>query len=286
MDQRIIDLYDDYTHVHLDRRLFLDRLAKLAGGAAAGAALLPLLEARNAAAQVAADDARLQAETVRFPGTAGEVAGYLAKPGSGGALPGIVVIHENRGLTPHIRDVARRLAVAGYVAFGPDLLSPAGGTPDDADAARDMIGKLDRPATIANVKAAIDWLRGRDDTAQRVGLVGFCWGGGLVGQVAAAAPDLDAGVIFYGPPPDPAQAAQIKAPLLLHYAGLDDRVNAGIPAFRAALDKAGVRYTFHMYEGANHAFHNDASPARYDAAAAKLAWQRTLDFFGQMLKQG
>lgn len=287
MDQRVIDLYDEYTHVHLDRRLFLDRLARLTGGAAAAMALLPLLEARNAVAQVAEGDPGLHTETTGFAAPTGQITGYLARPRpSGPPLPGVVVIHENRGLTPYIRDVARRLATSGYVAFAPDLLSPMGGTPADPDIARDMIGKLDRSETVANARAAVEWLRGRDDTTRRAGMVGFCWGGGLIGQVAAAAPDLNAAVVFYGAPPEPAKAAAIKAPLLLHYAGLDERINTQVPAFREALDKTGVTYELHMYEGANHAFHNDGSPARYHPEAARLAWQRTLAFFERTLRQG
>jgi carboxymethylenebutenolidase len=285
MDQRFIDLYDEYTHAPLDRRTFLERLAGLAGGMGAALAVLPLLQAsKAAAAQVEPGDARLHTETASFKGATGDVRGYLAKPKDAKKpLPGIVVIHENRGLNPHTEDVARRAALGGYVAFAPDFLSPSGGTPENEDTAREMIGKLDADSTLQNAVAAVKWLRDRDDTTDRTGAVGFCWGGGMIGRLATADPTLKAGVIFYGRTPDPAEAAKIKAALLMHYAGLDERINANVPAFKAALDAAGVKYTAHMYEGKNHAFHNDTSAARYDAEAAKLAWDRTMEFFGKHL---
>lgn len=286
MDQRIIDLYDEYTHAPLDRRTFLERLATLTGGMAAATALVPLLQAsKAAAAQVAPDDARLGAEPVKFPGASGELRGYLAKARDAKAsAPGVVVIHENRGLNAHTEDVARRAALAGYVALAPDFLSPAGGTPSNEDTARETIGKLDAAQTLQNAIAAVKWLRDRADTTDRIGAVGFCWGGGLVGRLAVADPTLAAGVVFYGSTPDLAGVANIKAALLLHYAGLDERINANVPTFQAALDQAGVRYTLNRYEGVNHAFHNDTSTARYDAAAAKLAWDRTVAFFDSTLK--
>lgn len=287
MDQRIIDLYDEYTHKPLDRRTFLERLATLTGGMAAASALVPLLQANQAvAAQIAEDDARLTTETVKFAGAAGEMSGYLAKSRDAkGAAPGVIVIHENRGLNAHTQDVARRAALAGYVALAPDFLSPAGGTPQNEDTAREMIGKLDPGQTVQNAIAAAKWLRDRDDTTDRIGAVGFCWGGGLVGRLAVVDPTLAAGVVFYGAAPDTAGVPNIKAALLLNYAGLDERINANVPAFQAALDKAGVRYTLHRYEGVQHAFHNDTSAARYDAAAAKLAWERTIAFFDSELKR-
>lgn len=286
MDQRIIDLYDEYTHRPLDRRTFLERLATLTGGMAAATAIVPLLQANQAAAaQIAEDDARLATETVKFAGAGGEVSGYLAKARDArAAAPGVIVIHENRGLNAHTQDVARRAALAGYVALAADFLSPAGGTPPNEDAAREMIGKLDREQTVQNAIAAVKWLRDRDDTTDRVGAVGFCWGGGLVGRLAVADPTLTAGVVFYGQTPDLAGVPNIKAALLLNYAGLDERINANVPAFQAVLDTAGVRYTLHRYEGVNHAFHNDTSAARYDVAAAKLAWERTVAFFDGTLK--
>ena len=284
MDQKIIDLYDEYTHAPLDRRVFLERLAALTGSVAAAIAALPLLENRAVAAVVAPDDARVAASTVDFPGQDSAVKGYLAKPASGTKFGAVVVIHENRGLNGHIEDVTRRLAVAGFLAMAPDLLSPLGGTPANEDQARDMIGKLDVKATVANAMQAVAFLRAHADGNGKVGAVGFCWGGGLVNQLAVHDPTLNAAVAYYGMQPDPADVPKIKAPLLLHYGGLDNRIDAGIPAYKAALDKAGVSYKVYVYEGANHAFNNDTSAERYNAEAAKLAWDRTLAFFAEKLK--
>ena len=284
MDQRIIDLYDEYTHAPLDRRVFLERLATLTGGTAAAIAILPLLENRAVAAVVEPNDSRIAATNVTFPGQTGEVKGYLVKPAAGGKAGAVVVIHENRGLNAHIEDVARRLAVGGFLALAVDFLSPAGGTPTDEDQARDMIGKLDPAQTTANAVAAVAYLRSSSDGNGKVGAVGFCWGGGLVNQLAVNDPTLDAAVAYYGRTPDPADVPKIKAPLLLHYAGQDTRINEGVPAFQQALDKAGVTYTLHMYEGAQHAFNNDTSAERYNPEAAKLAWDRTLAFFAEKLK--
>jgi carboxymethylenebutenolidase len=285
MRQEIIQLYDEYTHERLDRRIFMDRLARMAGGTAAAAALLPVLQANSAkAAIVPPDDARLQTEQVTFPGAAGEVQGYLARPADAqGPLPGVVVIHENRGLNPHIEDVARRVALEGFVALAPDFLSPQGGTPADEDQAREMIRQLDQQQTIQNALAAVDFLEGYEATTDKVGVVGFCWGGALANEVAVNSANVDAVVPFYGRQPASSQVSKIRAPLLLHYAGLDERINAGIPEYEQALKDAGVDYTIHMYEGANHAFHNDTSEARYDPQAAELAWTRTIDFFKQHL---
>ncbi len=257
----------------------------MAGGSAAAAALLPLLRANHAkAAIVPPDDARVRAERITFPGATGEVQAYLARPADApGALPGVVVIHENRGLNPHIEDVARRLALEGFVALAPDFLSPKGGTPADEDQARELIGQLDQQQTIQNALAAVDFLKGNDATTGKVGVVGFCWGGALANQIAVNSAEVDAVVPFYGRQPASGDVARIRAPLLLHYAGLDERINAGIPEYERALKEAGVNYTIYMYEGANHAFHNDTSEARYDPAAARLAWSRTIDFFKQHL---
>jgi carboxymethylenebutenolidase len=285
MRQEIIQLYDDYTHERLDRRIFMDRLAKMAGGTAAAAALVPVLKANYAkAAIVPADDPRLQTERVTFEGATGDVAAYLVRPAdAAGALPGVIVIHENRGLNPHIEDVARRMALEGFVALAPDFLSPAGGTPEDEDRAREMIGELDQQQTIQNALAAVDFLEGHDATTDRVGVIGFCWGGGLANQVAVNSADVYAVVPFYGRQPASSDVAKIQAPVLLHYAGLDERINEGIPAYEQALKEAGVDYTIHMYEGVNHAFHNDTSEARYDKEAAELAWSRTIEFLQQHL---
>ena len=279
VSQQVIDLYDEYTHRPLERRVFLERLAVLAGSVAAALALLPVLENDyDFAAQVAPDDASLEAKRVDYPGASGKVKGYLARPKKGERLPAVIVIHENRGLNAHIEDVTRRAARAGFLALAPDCLSASGGTPADEDQAREKIGALDRAAVVADLKEARRWLAARKHGNGRVGAVGFCWGGGMVNQLAVADPDLQAGVVFYGLSPDPAQVPSIQAKLLLHYAGLEERINAGVPAYEAALKQAGVSYTLHMYDGVQHAFHNDSNAARYDAAAAALAWKRTIDF--------
>ncbi len=284
MDQRIIDLYDEYTHAPLPRRDFLERLAVLTGGAAAIPAILSQIEPNYAhAALVPENDPGLDAGPTAYPGPAGTVKAYRAAPKGLGKAPAVIVIHENRGLNPYVEDVTRRVAKAGFVALAPDLLSPLGGTPADPDQARDMIAKLDRAAVVKDLQAAMTALRADGAVTGKVGAVGFCWGGGMVNQLAVAAPDLNAGVAFYGPTPDPAQAAAIKAPMLLHYAGLDQRINAGIPAYDEALKKAGVKHQIFVYEGVNHAFHNDTSAERYDKAAADLAWDRTVVFLKNAL---
>lgn len=278
--QDMIRLYDEYTHLTYDRRGFMEKLAKLAGSSAAAVAIVPMIEARQAqAAIVEATDDRLQAAAVEFPGDGGTMKGYLVHPKSAtGPLPAVMVIHENRGLNAHIEDVARRLALEGFLVLAPDFLSPSGGTPADEDKAREMIGALDRMKAVGNAVAAATFLRGHEGGNGKSGSVGFCWGGGLSLQTAVADPGLGAAVSYYGAQPVAETVAAIKAPLLLHYAGLDDRINAGIPVFEAALKEAGKTYELHMYPGVNHAFNNDTSAARYDKAAADLAWQRTVDF--------
>jgi carboxymethylenebutenolidase len=285
MRQEIIDLYDDYTHERIGRRVFMDRLAVLAGGTAAASAVLPMLKNNYAkAAIVAPDDERITAEEVTFPGAGGDVTGYLVRPDdASGPLPGVVVIHENRGLNPHIEDVARRVALEGFVAFAPDFLSPLGGTPEDEDQAREMIGQLDRPQTVQNAVAAVAFLKDLDATTDKVGVVGFCWGGAMTNQVAVNSADVAAAVPYYGSQPASEDVAKIQAPLLLQYAGVDERINAGIPAYEEALQAADVDYTIYTYEGANHAFNNDTNEARYDKAAADLAWSRTIEFFKEHL---
>ena len=280
MRQEIIDLYDEFTHRGLDRRVFMGRLAELTGGTAAAAAALGLLRADPAlAAMVAADDPRVATESVVIREAGEELKGYLVRPaGAGGKLPAVIVVHENRGLNPHIEDVTRRLATDGFLALAVDFLSPVGGTPTDEDKAREMIGQLDQDQVVADAKTAVEWLKARPDSNGKVGMVGFCWGGGVVGRVATAVPDLAAGVVFYGRVPPLDAVPNIKAPLLLHYAGLDERINADVPAFEAALKAAGKPYTLHMYQGANHAFNNDTNAARYDKDAADQAWARTVAF--------
>lgn len=285
MDQKIIDLYDEYTHAPLDRREFLQRLTRLTGSAAAALALVPLLEANQAhAALVAPDDARLETSRVTYPGVSGDIKAYLAHAKGTARLPAVIVIHENRGLNPHIEDVTRRMALEGFLALGPDLLSPAGGTPSNEDTARDMIGKLDGPQTIQNVVAAVTFLAKHAQGNGKVGAMGFCWGGGMVGDLAVNAPTLNAGVVYYGRQPNAGDVPKMQAPLLLHYAGEDTRINGGIPAFEEALKQTSKRYTLHMYDGAQHAFNNDTSEARYNKIAADQAWARTLAFFREHLR--
>ncbi|MFZ2101811.1 MAG: dienelactone hydrolase family protein [Oricola sp.] len=283
--QAMIDAYDEYTHLTLDRRRFMEKLTKLAGTGAAAAAIAPMLAANSAsAAMVAADDARVSGADITFQGATGDVAGYLVTPAGGtGRLPSVIVIHENRGLNEHIRDVARRLALEGFAALAVDFLSPLGGTPGDEDKAREAFGTLDRAQTVANAVAARQFLAGHEMTNGKVGAVGFCWGGGTVNALAVADPGLNAAVAYYGSQPDAGEVAFIEAPLLLHYAGLDERVNAGIDAYRAALEENGKDFTIHVYEGVNHAFNNDTSEARYDRQAAELAWSRTVAFLKEKL---
>jgi carboxymethylenebutenolidase len=287
MRQEWIELYDAYTHEHLDRRRLIERLAQVAGGTAAATAIVRLIEADPAhAAIVPADDPRLETSRVPFPGESGEMRGYLARPaGASAKLPGVVIVHENRGLNPHIEDVARRAALEGFLALAPDFLSPLGGTPDDPDRAREMIRDLDAAHTVANGVAAIRWLAQHEGCSGKVGAVGFCWGGGLVGLLAVHSPELAAAVVFYGRQPPTEDVPKIRAPLLLHYAGLDERINAGIRAFTEALDAADRTYELHLYEGVNHAFHNDTSEARYDREAAELAWSRTIAFLNRYLRE-
>jgi carboxymethylenebutenolidase len=287
--QAMIDLYDRFTHDGaMNRRDLMAGVTKLAGSASAAAALVPLIEASaQAASLTSTDDPRLITERVVYAGPGGtRMVGYLAMPVRGAdRLPKVMVIHENRGLTDHIRDVTRRLALAGHIALAPDFLSPLGETPRTGaegvsadDIARQLIAQLDRSATLANGVASLDWLESYSKGKGVPGAVGFCWGGGLVNSLAIAAGNkLRAGVAYYGPAPaDVSQVDRIRARLMLHYAGLDDRINAGAAAWQAALTGAGVKFEAHTYPGVNHAFNNDTSPARFDQAAADLAWGRTL----------
>ncbi|WP_192180878.1 dienelactone hydrolase family protein [Mesorhizobium amorphae] len=283
--QAMIDAYDEYTHLTLDRRRFMEQLTRLAGSGAAAAAIVPLLAANSAqAAIVAEDDPRVKGQDITYPGNGGEMKGYLVKPADQtGKLGTVIVVHENRGLNPHIRDVARRVALEGFVALAPDFLSPLGGTPGDEDKARDLFTKLDPAQTGANAVATVAFLKGDKDGNGKVGAVGFCWGGGTVNTLAVNAPDLSAGVAYYGMQPKAEDVPKIKAALLLHYAGLDERINAGIDAYKKALDAAHVEYTVYVYDGVNHAFNNDTSAARYDKKAADLAWGRTVAFLKEKL---
>lgn len=278
--QAMINAYDEYTHLTLDRRGFMQKLTGLAGSAAAAAAIAPMLGASNAEAAIVPEgDPGIETSWVLFSAGETEMKAYLARPkDAAGPLPGVMVIHENRGLNGHIQDVARRLAKAGFVALAPDFLSANGGTPPDEDKARDLIGTLDPSVTTALAKDSADWLTKADGVNGKVGAVGFCWGGGLVNDLAVADPALAAGVAYYGRQPKAEDVAKIKAAVMLHYGGLDDRINAGIPAYRDALEKAGVEHQIFVYDGVNHAFNNDTSAARYDKAASDLAFERTTTF--------
>ena len=286
IDQELIDLYDAYTHGDIDRRVFMTRFTAAAGSAALAALALPLIQANPASAAIVSDDdPRLASERVSYAGPDGDVLAYLVEPKTGGDLASIIVIHENRGLNAHIEDVTRRVALAGYRALGLDLLSPLGGTPADPDAARAMFRGLDRNVLVGNVLAAMTFLGQQSGATGKTGIVGFCWGGGIVGDIAARAPNLDAGVVFYGRAPELALVPDIEAELLMHYAALDDRINGTVfPQFIDALETAGKNFTTHIYEGAQHAFHNDTSAARYKEDAAMLAWERSIAFFDRTLK--
>ncbi len=281
MDQKYISLFDTYTHGGMNRRDFLDRLKALAGAAGVAPLLFQLENNYAYADTVAADDPRLVTKEIQI---LPDINGLLAHPKDAkGPLGGVMVIHENRGLNPHIKDIVRRIALEGFVAFGTDYLSLVGGTPADEDKARDMIGKLkpeDVNATSLDVRDALSQYKGVNG---KVGAVGFCWGGGFVNSLAVADPKLNAGVAYYGLQPPAADVPKIKAPLLLHYAGLDDRVNAGIKDFEAALKANKKTYELYVYDGVNHAFNNDTNPARYDKKAADLAWGRTIGWFKKYL---
>jgi len=281
----VLKLFDGFVHGGITRREFLDRAAKYAAGVVGAAALLESLRPNYAwAQQVPKDDARIHAGyvKVRSPQGNGEVRGYLARPAKQGKRGCVVVYHENRGLNPYIEDVARRLAVAGYDAFAPDALTPVGGYPGDDEKAARLLSSLDPAKRLEDLVAAAEWLKRQPDCNGNLGAVGFCFGGGVVNTLATRMPDLAAGVPFYGEQPSAEATARIKAPLLIHYAGLDTRLDAGWPAWEEALKANHVRYEMHMYPNVNHGFHNDTTP-RYDEAAATLAWKRTLDFFAEHL---
>jgi len=286
MDQRIINLFDEYTHKPLKREDFFQRLTSLTGSTAAAMAVLPLLEVNYANAMtVKGNDDRLTTEYVTYPGEETQMKGYLARPAAAGKYPAVVVIHENRGLNPHIEDVTRRVALAGFIALAPDALSPFGGTPNgDDEKARSFFGQLDAKKNLSNFIKAFDYLKGRADCTGKTGCVGFCWGGAMVNQLAVNVPTLNAAVAYYGRQAEVADVPKIKASLMLHYGGLDERINAGIPAYEEALKKAGTDYQIFVYEGAQHAFNNDTAPTRYNEAVAKQAWERTIGLFNKKLK--
>lgn len=286
-DQELLILFDAYVHGTLDRRGFLERAQKFAVGGVTAVGLLAALSPDFAIGQVVPkNDARITTSMAEVPSPNGygTIKGYLARPaGVSGKLPAILVAHENRGLNPHIEDITRRLALEGYMAFAPDALTTMGGYPGDEDKARELFSKLEQAKTREDFLASAAWLKARADGTGKIGAVGFCWGGGIAHVLAVNMPDLAASVPFYGNVPAAADAVKVKAPLLLHFAGVDERINASWPGYEAALKAAGVRYTAHQYAGTQHGFNNDTTP-RFDTAAAKLAWQRTLDFFGQTLK--
>ncbi|MCC2547838.1 dienelactone hydrolase family protein [Hymenobacter sp. BT175] len=284
MDQRIINLFDEYTHKPLTRKEFMEKLIKLTGGAALAMSALSVLDPGYAsAATIEEDDKDLVIEEVTWPGDGATMRGYLAHPKGRKKRGAVIVIHENRGLTPHIKDVTRRVAKAGYLALGVDALSPFGGTPANEDEGRTLIGKLDVKQNLHNYLLALEYLRQRKDSNGRTGCVGFCWGGAMANRLAVNDPKMQVAVAYYGSQPKAEEVPQIKARVMLHYAGLDERVNAGAPAYEAALKAAGITYEQYLYEGANHAFNNDSSPARYNPEAAKLAWERTLRLFRDTL---
>jgi carboxymethylenebutenolidase len=285
MDQRIIDLYDSFTHGGLNRRDFIDRLAAMTGSTAAATALLPVLANDYArAATVAENDPHLVSERVTYDSPAGKIGGYLTRGKTKDKRPAVIVIHENRGLNPHIEDVARRIALEGFLALAPDLLSVSGGTPPNDDAARDQHARTDQKKMLAAAVAAVGFIESHPESNGKVGAVGFCFGGGIVNRMAVASPDLKAAVAYYGAQPAASDVPSIKAALLLHYAGLDQRIDAGIPAYEAALKANNKRYTVYMYADANHGFNNDTAGPRYDKAAADLAWSRTIAFLKQELE--
>jgi carboxymethylenebutenolidase len=287
-DPDVLILFDAYVHGALDRRGFLEKASKYAVGGVTAGMLLDALNPRFAEAQqVAKDDKRIVAEFVSFPSPQGneKTKGYLVRPaGAKGPLPGVLVVHENRGLNPHIEDIARRLALDNFVALAPDALAPLGGYPGDEDGARLLFPKLDQAKTREDFVAAAGYLQKLPACTGKIGVVGFCWGGGMANTLAVRLPDLGCAVPFYGNQPSAEEAAKIKAPLLIHYAETDERINAGWPAYEAALKAAKVSYSAFVYAGTQHGFNNDTTP-RYDEKAAKLAWQRTVEFFNAHLRK-
>ena len=286
MDKKITTLYDDYSQGRTNRRDFIRKLTMLAGSTAAALALLPILEENNLkASENLQDDPDLLTEFIKYPGETGDIRGFLAWPKAGKKFPAVIVIHENRGLQPHIQDVTRRMAKEGFLALAPDALSPLGGTPDnDPNKAATMMRELNSEQTTKNFVAAVKYLETHPISTGKVGCTGFCWGGAMTNQVAVFSPDLDAAVPYYGRQPSAEQVAMIKAPIMAHYGGDDAGINAGIPAFEEALKKNNKEYQIFIYEGAQHAFNNDSNPDRYNEKAAKLAWGRTIAFFKEKLK--
>ena len=286
-DQELLDLFDQYVHGGIDRRRFLDRAGKFAVGGVTASMLLDALSPKFAEAQqVAPSDARIRAEHIQYPSPqgSGTMRGYFVRPANAsGRLPGIVVVHENRGLNPHIEDIARRLALDNFVAFAPDALFPLGGYPGSEDAARELFGKLDQNKTREDMVAAANWLKARPECTGRIGAVGFCYGGGIVNMLATRLPDLAAGVPFYGRQAPTADVPRIKAAMLIHYAEQDPGINAGWPEYEAALKANKITYEGYVYPGTQHGFNNDTTP-RFDEGAAKVAWGRTVAWFNKHVR--
>jgi len=282
--QAMINAYDEYTHLTLDRRDFMRKLRALAGSGAAAAAIAPMLAASKAAAEIVPEnDNRLTTTDLTYRGAPGDITAYAAMPKDATKLPAVIVIHENRGLNAHIKDVTRRMALEGFLAMAPDLLSPSGGTPEDEDKAREMIGAITPDIYGTNLVAAVEFLKTHPNSTGKVGAIGFCWGGGQVNRLATLEPDLKAGVAYYGAQVPAEEVPKITASLMLHYAGLDDRINKGIDAYKAALEANKKDFQIFVYDGVNHAFNNDTSSARYNKPAADLAWSRTVEFLKQKL---
>ena len=281
MNRDVNQLYDEYRSGKVSRREFMKKLAVVTGGTAAAVIILPGSSEASASPNQSGD-LQLVNEFITYPGFTGDIRAYLSMPDDKKKYPGVIVIHENRGLVPHIQDVNRRMALEGFISLAPDALSPLGGTPEDEDKGRNMIGQLDREETVRNFVAAVKYLETHPRSTGKVGCTGFCWGGGMTHQVAVNSPDLDAAVPYYGATPAPEDVPKIKAPVMAHYGGEDERINAGIPAFEEALKKAGIEYHIFIYEGAGHAFNNDTGP-RYNKEAADLAWERTIGFFREKL---
>jgi len=285
MDQEIINLYDEYTHKPLSRNQFMSRLVKLTGSMAMAMTALSALEVGYVNAETVSEkDQGLIIEGISYPGDDCIMNGYLARPNTPQKLGSVLVIHENRGLNLHIKDITRRLAKAGFMAMAPDALSPFGGTPEDTDAARAMFTKIDASKNLNNFLNGLNYLQSRKESNDKTACVGFCWGGRMSNLLAVNSESLKAAVAYYGGQPDAKDVPKIKAKVMLHYAGLDERINAGIPAYETALKSSGVDYQLFMYEGVQHAFNNDTGGERYNADAAKLAWQRTLELFSNTIK--
>ena len=286
MDKKISKLYDDFQCGRIERRDFIRKLSVLTGGTAAAMGLFPLLNSQSAyASALSPEDEDILSEFITYPGASGEVTALLSRPKGETKLPAVIVIHENKGLQPHIQEVNKRMAKEGFLAIAPDALSPLGGTPkEDVDAARTKMRELDGAQTTKDFVAAVKYLNTHPLSSGKVGCTGFCWGGAMTNQVAVNAPDLDAAVPYYGRQPAAEDVPKIKAAIMAHYAGEDERINAGIEAFEKSLKEAGIEYQIFVYEGAQHAFNNDSNPSRYDKEAAQLAWKRTIGFFKEKLK--